>query len=93
MREVSSLKRTLRELEWENAVVQPSRTEGKVSELVTNLDFDSFLLAFTRFTDLRGPVDTMFSDNASTFKAAANLLPQLLNSSEFVNSLRKKNRN
>ena len=35
----------------------------------------------------------MFPDNASTFKAAANLLPQLLNSNEFVNSLRKKNIN
>ena len=35
----------------------------------------------------------MFSDNVSTFKAAANLLPQLLNSNEFVNSLQKKNIN
>ena len=35
----------------------------------------------------------MFSDNASTFKAAANLLSQLLNSNEFVNSLWKKNIN
>ena len=52
-------------------------------ELVTSLNLDSFLLAFTRFTNLRGSVDTMFPDNASTFKAAADLLPQLLNSNEF----------
>ena len=35
----------------------------------------------------------MFSDNASTFKAAASQLPQLLNSNDFANSLRKKSIN
>ena len=68
-------------------------TRSIAVELVTSLDLDSFLPAFTRFTNLRESVDTMFSDNAPTFKAAANLLPQLLNSNEFGNTLRKKNIN
>ena len=32
----------------------------------------------------------MFSDNASVFKAAANLLSKVLNSSQLANSLRKR---
>ena len=40
-------------------------------ELVTSLDLNNFLLAFTRFTNLRGAVDTIYSDNASTFCAAS----------------------
>ena len=40
-------------------------------ELVTSLSLDSFLLAFTRFTNLRGAVDTIYSDNTSTFRVAA----------------------
>ena len=62
-------------------------------ELVTSLDLDNFLLAFTRFTNLRGAVDTIYSDNASTFRAAAENLPKLLGSTEFCNSLRKSNIN
>ena len=62
-------------------------------ELVTSLDLNSFLLAFTRFVILRGAVDTFYSDNASTFRAASDKLPKLLGSSEFVNSLRKFNIN
>ena len=34
-------------------------------ELVTSLSLDDFLLAFNRFTDLRGQVNTIYSDNAS----------------------------
>ena len=52
-------------------------------ELVTSLDLDSFLLVFSRFTNLRGAVDTIFSDNASTFRAASDKLPNLLWSTEF----------
>ena len=59
-------------------------------EIVTGLDLNNFLLAFSRFTNLRGKVDTIFSDNASTFCAAANVLPGLLNSTEFANSVRQK---
>ena len=59
-------------------------------EMVTSLDLNSFLLAFSRFMNLRGPVDTMFSDNGSTFKAAASQLPLLLASTELHNSLRKR---
>ena len=58
-------------------------------ETVTSLDLDSFLLAFSRFTNLRGAVDTVYSDNGSTFKAAADKLPALLGSTELHNSLRK----
>ena len=59
-------------------------------EIVTSLDLNSFLLAFSRFTNLRGNVDTMYSDNVSTFRAAADRLPSLLQSNVFQNSLRKK---
>ena len=62
-------------------------------ELVTSLDLNSFLSAFSRFTNLRGAVDTIFSDNASTFCAAADQRPKLLGSTEFYNSLRKRNIN
>ena len=58
-------------------------------ELVTSLDLDSFLLAFSCFTNLREAVDTIFSDNASTFRAVSDKLPNLLGSTEFCNSLRK----
>ena len=62
-------------------------------EIVTSLDFNSFVLAFSRFINLRGPVDTMFSDNGSTFCAAADRLPKLLDSTDFENDLRKRNIN
>ena len=62
-------------------------------ELVTSLDLESFLLAFTRFTNLRGAVDTIYSDNASTFRAASDKLPKLLSSTEFCNALRRTNIN
>ena len=61
--------------------------------IVTSLDLNSFLLAFSRFTNLRGAVDTIYSDNGSTFCAAADRLPDLLKSTEFHNSLRKCNIN
>ena len=62
-------------------------------EIVTSLDLNSFLLAFSRFINLRGAVDTMYSDNGSTFVAAADILPTLLNSTDFHNSLRKRSIN
>ena len=55
-------------------------------ELVTSLDLNSFLLAFTRFTNLRGSVETIYSDNASAFCAASDQLPKLLSSTEFHNA-------
>ena len=48
----------------------------------------SFLLS--RFTDLRGPVSTIYPDNGTTFQAAAKVLPKLLESTELKNSLCKK---
>ena len=74
----------------EDKVVQPSRTEVKVGEL------KNCVSAVGRTESLRRSVlknVEMFSDNASTFKAAAKLLRKLLNFHKFVNSLRKKNTN
>ena len=62
-------------------------------EIVTGLDLNNFLLAFSRFTNLRGSVKTIYSDNGSTFCAAADTLPNLLGSCEFTNSLREKGTN
>ena len=45
------------------------------------------------FTDLRGPVSTIYSDNGTTFQAAAKILPKLLESTELKNSLCKKDIN
>ena len=59
-------------------------------EIVTGLDLNNFLLAFSRFTNLRGSVETIYSDNGCTFCAAADTLPSLLGSCEFTDSLRKK---
>ena len=53
-------------------------TLGIHVELVTSLDIASFLLAFSRFTNLRGAVDTVFSYNGSTFSAEAERLSSLL---------------
>ena len=63
-------------------------------KIVTSLDLNNFLLAFSRFTYLRGKVHTMYSDNGSTFHAAADILPKLLGSTpstDFQNSVRKRN--
>ena len=60
-------------------------------ELVISLDLNNFLLAFSRFINLRGAVDTIFFDNGTTFCAAAEKLPSHLGSTEFHNSLHKRN--
>ena len=62
-------------------------------EVVTGLDLNNFILAFSRFINLRGPVDTFFSDNGKSFCAAEKQLPLLLDSTEFHNSLRKRSIN
>ena len=59
-------------------------------ELVTSLSLSDFVLAFTRFSDLRGPIKTAYSDNGSTFQAASKALPKLLNTPGFQNFLREK---
>ena len=59
-------------------------------EMVVSLSLDEFLLAFTRFMDLRGPVSNLYSDNGSTFQAASKKLPELVESPAFLNSLRQK---
>jgi len=60
-------------------------------EIVTSLDLNSFRLAFSRFTNLRGAVDVMYSDNGTTFRAALDKLPNLLGSTQFNNFLCKRN--
>ena len=62
-------------------------------EMVVSLSLDEFLLAFTRFMDLRGPVSNLYSDNGSTFQAASKKLPELVESPAFLNSLRQKSIN
>ena len=59
-------------------------------EIVTSMDLNNFILAFSRFINLRGPVDTFFSDNGKTFCAAEKQLPQIIDSTEFHNSLRHR---
>ena len=48
---------------------------------------------FSRFTNLREAVDTVYSDIGSTFRAAADRLSLLLDLTEFYNSLRRCNIN
>ena len=59
-------------------------------ELVTSLSLSEFVLAFNRFSDLRGPVSKIYSDNVSTFQAASKSLPSLLKSTGLKTSLRKQ---
>ena len=59
-------------------------------EIVAGLDLNNFFLAFLRFINLRGSVETIYSDNGSTFCAATKVLPTILCSVEFTDSLRKQ---
>ena len=59
-------------------------------EIVTSLSLKDFLLAFSRFNDVRGRVEVIYLDNGSTFQAASKALPKLLYSTELRNSLRGK---
>ena len=59
-------------------------------EIVTSLSLKDFLLAFSRFNDVRGRVEVIYSDNGSTFQAASKAFPKLLHSTELRNSLRGK---
>ena len=58
-------------------------------EVVTSLDLNSFLVVFSRFTDFRGEIDVIYSDNATTFCAASSQLSDFLGSTEFHNALHK----
>ena len=59
-------------------------------EIVTSLTLKDFLLAFSRFNDVRGRLEVIYSDNGSTFQAASKALPKLLHFTELRNSLRGK---
>ena len=58
-------------------------------EIVTGLDLNNFILAFSRFVNFRDPVDTFLSDNGKSFCAAEKQLPLILDSTELHN-LRKR---
>ena len=60
-------------------------------DIVTSLNFNELLLAFSQFTNLWRAVDTVYSDNGSTFRAAADRLSSLFGSTELCNSLRRRN--
>ena len=62
-------------------------------ELVTSLSLDDILLAFTRFTNLRGQVNTIYSDNAGTFQVRSKKLLDFIESKDTHTSLRKKDIN
>ena len=59
-------------------------------EIVTGLDLNEFLPAFSRFTNLSSSVDTIYSDNGNTFCAAADVLPKLFGLTEFNKATRKR---
>ena len=59
-------------------------------EVVTSLSLKDLLLAFSRFNDVRGKVEVIFSENGSSFQAASKALPDLLKSPELRNLLREK---
>ena len=59
-------------------------------EIVTSLSLKDFLLAFSRFNNVRERVEVIYSDNGSTFQAASKALPKLLHSTQLRNSLRGK---
>lgn len=60
-------------------------------EMAWNLDTDSFLNAFTRFTSRRGVPTEMISDNGTNFVGAANELRELVNSLDQDKIQRKTN--
>ena len=60
-------------------------------EIVTSLDLNNFLLAISLFTNLQEAADSTYSDSGSTFCAAAEQLPLLINSPDLQNCLRKRN--
>ena len=59
-------------------------------KLSPDLIYMNFCLPFRGSLTLRGSVDTIYSDNGSTFCAAADVLPKLLGSTEFNNAVRKR---
>ena len=56
-------------------------------ELVTSLSLSEFVLAFNRFSNLRGPVSKIYSYNGPIFQAASKSLPSLLESTGLKTSL------
>ena len=59
-------------------------------EIVTSLRLKDFLLAFSRFNDVRAKVEVIYSDNGTTVQAAAKTLSKLLHTTEYRNAFREK---
>ena len=59
-------------------------------ELVADMSVNSFLRSFRRFTARRGMPTLVYSDNAKTFKASADLMTQLKVNSEFLGLLQSE---
>ena len=59
-------------------------------ELVADMSVNTFLRSFRRFTARRGMPTLVYSDNAKTFKASANLMKQLKVNSEFLGFLQNE---
>ena len=62
-------------------------TRAVHSEIVSDLSVETFLQALRRFAAHRSLPRVMLSDNASTYKAAANKLEKLINSDKMSESL------
>ena len=59
-------------------------------KLVSSLDLSNFIMAFFLFVGHRGSISSIYSYNGTTFKAAAHVLPELLQPDEFQSFLRRK---
>jgi len=57
---------------------------------LTDLNMETFLLAFKRFASRRSQSQILISDNASTYTAAADELTQLLQSNHLTDALGKQ---
>ena len=55
-----------------------------------SLSLSELVLAFNRFSDIRGPVSKIYSDNGTTFQAASKSLTSLLKSTGLKTSIRKQ---
>ena len=59
-------------------------------EIVNSLALKNFLMEFNRFNDVCGKVEVIYLDNAFTFQAASEALPDMLKSPELRNYPLKK---
>ena len=67
-----------------------SVTRAVPLELVVDMSVNTFMRSFHRFIARRGMPTLVYSDNAKTFKASANLMKQLKENSEFLGFLQNE---